>query len=584
MVDPTLSLALTVQSNRGAYALLLGSGLSRAAGIPTGWEIVQNLVRKLAAIQGKDCEPAPAAWFTKEFGEEPSYSGLLSSIAKTPTERSQLLKPYFEPTEEEREQGLKVPTKAHRSIAKLVSRGYIKVIVTTNFDRLLEKALEQEGISAVVISTPDQAKGALPLVHSQCTIVKVHGDYVDTRIKNSPEELAQYDEAINLLLDRVFDEYGLIVCGWSADWDVSLRSALERCKTHRFSTFWATRSKPSEIAREVISARIAEIVEIRDADSFFEELEQKIAALEDLAEPHPLAPKVAVARLKRYVIDEKSTIRLHDLVMHETDRLVSELGAERFEIKGSRASKEELLHRVEQYNALTVTLRSLFAAGCYWGTSAHTDVWVKSLERVMNLRQSGRGLVAWLNLSRYPSLLLMYAGGLGTIASGNYRTLCALLTKPRYFEYGNETQPFLRYFNVWDVMEKRIAQMLPGMDRRHTPLSDYLCALLREPLSEYLPLDKDYDDQFDRFEYFLALAFADSNAFTLLKNWVPIGRFGWRNGESANSHVISQVDEEAKSARTSWPPLSVGFFGGSFERYEAARDRVQEFLGTRTLY
>jgi hypothetical protein len=63
MIEPILSLAFGMQSNKGAYALLLGSGLSRSAGIPTGWEVVLDLTRKLAAMKREDCEPDPAAWF-----------------------------------------------------------------------------------------------------------------------------------------------------------------------------------------------------------------------------------------------------------------------------------------------------------------------------------------------------------------------------------------------------------------------------------------------------------------------------------------------------------------------------------------
>lgn len=36
-----------------------------------------------------------------------------------------------------------MPTVAHKAIANLVKHGFIKVIVTTNFDRLLERALEE---------------------------------------------------------------------------------------------------------------------------------------------------------------------------------------------------------------------------------------------------------------------------------------------------------------------------------------------------------------------------------------------------------------------------------------------------------
>jgi len=88
----------------------------------------------------------------------------------------------FEPPEEEREEGKKLPTKAHKGIARLVHGGYIRVIITTNFDHLLEDAIRDEGMEPVIISSPDSINGAIPIVHSKCTIIKVRGDYLDTRI------------------------------------------------------------------------------------------------------------------------------------------------------------------------------------------------------------------------------------------------------------------------------------------------------------------------------------------------------------------------------------------------------------------
>jgi len=148
------------------YALLLGSGLSRSAGIPTGWEVVIDLIRKLASLMKADCEPRPEEWYVKTFGEQPDYARLLDEIAKSPAERQQLLRGYFEPTEEEREQGMKIPTRAHRAIAELAKREYVKLIITTNFDRLLETALGEIGVSPTVISSTDHIRGARPLAHS----------------------------------------------------------------------------------------------------------------------------------------------------------------------------------------------------------------------------------------------------------------------------------------------------------------------------------------------------------------------------------------------------------------------------------
>ena len=83
-------------------------------------------------------------WYRSKFRREPDYSELLNELAKTPAERQQLLQGYFEPTEAEREEGRKEPTAAHRAIAALAARGFVRVIITTNFDRLMERALSAE--------------------------------------------------------------------------------------------------------------------------------------------------------------------------------------------------------------------------------------------------------------------------------------------------------------------------------------------------------------------------------------------------------------------------------------------------------
>ena len=44
-------LASSMHAQPGVYALLLGSGVSTGASIPTGWGIVQNLIERAAAAQ-----------------------------------------------------------------------------------------------------------------------------------------------------------------------------------------------------------------------------------------------------------------------------------------------------------------------------------------------------------------------------------------------------------------------------------------------------------------------------------------------------------------------------------------------------
>lgn len=224
-LEPIDSLALTLHHSPGVQALLLGSGLSRSAGVPTGWEITLDLIRYLAGVQGVVNEPDWSVWYRERYGKDPSYSEILDTVATAPAERRSIIHRYIEAQDGKE---IRKPTKAHRAIARLVALGSIKVILTTNFDRLLEGALRDAGVEPTVIASDDALIGATPLVHARCTVIKLHGDYMDARIKNTSDELERYSPMMDGLLDRVLDEYGLIVAGWSGDWDTALRNAIMR--------------------------------------------------------------------------------------------------------------------------------------------------------------------------------------------------------------------------------------------------------------------------------------------------------------------------------------------------------------------
>lgn len=587
MIDPMVSLAFAVYSNKGTYALLLGSGISRAAGIPTGWEVVLDLIRKVAKLEGEDCEPDPADWFRKKHGSEPDYSKLLDAIAKTPAERQQLLRGYFEPNEEDRRQGLKLPSSAHKAIAQLVATGYLRVIITTNFDRLMEKALEDVGVAPTVISTTDQLSGALPLAHSGTTIIKLHGDYLDTRIRNTDLELASYDKALDSMLDRIFDEYGLIVSGWSGDWDVALRAALERCPSRRFTMFWGARSELSDGASKLAKHRKALIVRAKDADQLFTALLEKVQSLQDLESPHPLSSKMAIAALKRYLVTPASRIVLRDLVHAETEKLYAVICSSAYGGKTSVQPEVEIVHRVAQYEAQTNILLGLIVTGSYWGDESTHKLWVNVLQRVANLPAINDGYTTLIQLRRYPALLLFYGAGLGAVAAGKYQTLASLFLTAKIRDAGNQVQAICLEIHPGEIMEKNVGQLLPGMKDKRTPVSNYLFIKLRDPLLEYLPDDHDYLVAFDRFEYLLALCYADlSRQECVTEGWFgPFGCFLWRNGRFSSGDAISKIIESEISADgADWPPLKAGLWGGSLSRLKDAKAHFDTFLRSISIW
>lgn len=541
-IDPLITLTFSVQTNKGVYALLLGSGISSAAGIPTGWDVVCDLIQKLAVVLGEDASSGPERWFEERFGREADYAGLLRELTETPAERTQILRSYFEPTQEERDQGLKAPTKAHRAIAELMRAGYIRIVITTNFDRLLEQALKDEGMEPVVVSTVDAIKGAPPLAHTQCTIIKLHGDYLDHRLKNTEDELANYEQPMNDLLDRVLDEFGLIVCGWSAACDTALRSAIERCPNRRYPTYWAVRGTLNGHADKLIALRKGKTVDITNADDFFGGLRDNILALERFQSSDPISANVAVARAKRYLSSREHNIDFHDLMCRETERVARAIWGPDFPVQGVDSSNAVLGKRLAEYENVSSVLLPLASTAAYWSGPEHHPVIVKCLRRLAEAPDRSTGLTAFLALRRYPALLFLYAAGIGAIAADKYEFLIKLLDEQVKPERHRDAGPLISVLHQQTVMQLGDQKLIPGRERESTPLSNQMELFLRPVLNEYLPSERDWEHTFDLFEYLLGLLHCyraedwpsveqaiSEGKQTEGYGWGPLGRFGWRN-------------------------------------------------------
>ena len=96
---------------------------------------------------------------------------------------------------------------------------------------------------------------------------------------------------------------------------------------------------------------------------------------------------------------------------------------------------------------------------------------------------------------------------------------------------------------------------------------------LRETLAEHIPTEPEYINQFDRFEYFLALVAADLRPSDALWFWSPIGCFGWR---SRGTGAPEELSAEAEAAGADWTPLQAGFFSGSFDRFSEVKRTVDQ--------
>lgn len=578
MIDPVTSLAFSMQSSPGTYALLLGSGISHPAGIPTGWDITLDLVKKLAAASGEECKPSPVEWYREKFGKEPGYSELLDNLVKAQTERQILLREYFEPSLEEKSQGVKLPTIAHRSIAALVAEGFIRVIITTNFDHLLETALREEGIEPTVISTPDQVKGALPLIHAKCCLLKVNGDYMDTRIRNTEEELASYEPEFDSLLDRILDEFGLVVCGWSAQWDGALRNALERTQTRRFSSYWIARGEIGSTAQGLISRRGMQIVKDRDADSFFSALQEQVRSLTEYSRPHPLSTEAAVISLKKYLSEQKYRIQLADLIDGEVEKVAGAIAGEKFPCKGApEPSTATFTERLGLYEASCVTLLSMAVIGGLWLETSHLRNWQRALTKLSTWRVR-EGNDIWLHMQRYPGVLLFYALGISAVEAKRWAPLGNLFSY--FLKNGFEAEPVSGLLSGWQLFNgENFSSYFGYPQKRITPVNDWLKKTLREYFKRTLIEDDHYDLSFTKFEILSALNYGylkQTKNDEEIRYWVPSGTFVYES--QATEEILREIKDSVVQNKEKPEYLNGNLFGKTVEESEEEIAKLRSFL------
>jgi SIR2-like domain len=362
-LPPFDALALSLHHSLGIHAILVGSGLSRAAGIPTGWEITLDLIKHLAALDGVNEHDDWAQWYRNKYREEPSCSVIIAALASTSAERRAVLHRYIDAREGE--DGRK-PTKAHHAITRLVASGAVRVVITTSFDRLIENALREAGVEPTVIASDDAIAGATPLIHSKCTVIKVHGDYLDARIKNTDAELEEYSPALDALLDQVFDNFGLLVVGCSSEWDTALKSALLRAPSRRYALYWASRGEIRSLAQELVEQRGGRIFEIADADSFFLKLDETLLALKQASRPHPQSAEIAVALAKLYCRDDKFSMEWAEFLHVEVENVRQHVTASDY--PNARYNGETLNRIVNELLIRTEILRRASLICGRWGT------------------------------------------------------------------------------------------------------------------------------------------------------------------------------------------------------------------------
>ena len=289
--------------------------------------------------------------------------------------------------------------------------------------------------------------------------------------------------------------------------------------------------------------------------------------------------QVLIDSVKEYLSDDRYRIQLDDLTTQEIRRVLSLTTDDDFPVRGVDLTVEEFSDRLERYESITRTLQAITTLLAHWGQEDHLPVMRKIVTRVAEQQMPKSGRKSWLSLRWYPATILMYSGGIGAIAGENYEYLSSLLLTPVRSEARQKGQEEVILPVVDALVELQginAFKLLPSHEKHYVPRSEYLFKMLQPDLDDLLFLGRSYETLFDRFEVLFALIHADLEERRIGVTWGPPGRFAWKYRGRPESSPFLEVLQEAARQRNDWLPIQVGFFGGSFERFNEIASRYQE--------
>ncbi|MFF8696786.1 SIR2 family protein [Streptomyces sp. NPDC015144] len=561
-----MNLALGLQAVPGGYAVLLGAGASVSAGMLSAWGVQCDLIRQIASVDGveiPDGDDGPYDWYLERFEREPSYDTLLAGLSGTTSGRQALLRSYFEPDETEREQGIKQPADAHRALARLVADGHIRVIITLNFDHLIEDALREAGLRPTIIRRPSDLTGMIPLhAQRQGVVIHLHGDYLDPdSMRNTPEELMEYEQEVDKLLDQVFDEYGLIIAGWSAKYDPALVNALKRCPTRRFDTYWADPYPLSTAATELLEQRQGAYV-AAGADRFLTRTADAVTALAERNRANPQNIATAIATAKRELRSDGPAINLHDTLRREAARLADHpLRTATADVPQPELGAEHD-RRLTEWEAETETLAALAAVTAYWGNDTTDRYWFADVERLASITWgTGTGQRALNDLRRAPATLLLHSAGVAAVAAERWPLVARLLT-------GSRAQDIIRRVDM-PAAALLGPETVLGLRTSAARVHKYLKPIFT---GHVVANENAFTEAWERFEYLRLFVQEDAGNYIATPHLLVSGTRG-----DYRPLASQWLDRELEQG-DQHPLLRAGFLGGDLDRVTTTHKMVDSHI------
>ena len=220
------------------YAWFLGAGASRAAGLPTATDIIWDLKRRHYCreenhdidrhdLQNNAVRERIQSYFDSRgfpsLWDDNEYTVYFDRIFGADRERQ---RQYIKAMLSEERLSLSV---GNRVLGALLVAGLARVVFTTNFDTVVEKAVAETGQQPLAPYHLEGARGANAALNNEefPLYCKLHGDFRYESLKNLSQDLEHQNEQLSTCLVNAGNRFGFVVSGYSGR-DQSVMRLFER--------------------------------------------------------------------------------------------------------------------------------------------------------------------------------------------------------------------------------------------------------------------------------------------------------------------------------------------------------------------
>jgi tetratricopeptide (TPR) repeat protein len=255
--NDVLELAGAIRRAPEKVAFLTGAGCSLSAGIPLAKALVEEIRGKYPGEVERLVKPE----------QRRDYGACMGALAID--ERKALLAPYLAKPK---------INWAHIALASLIRDGFVRRVLTFNFDSVLARACGLLGQYPATYDFGVSPSDQTDYLADSC-VVHLHGQGFGRVMLNDGEETREHASKVRPLLDDTFAKFPLVVVGYSGEAD-KVFEQLCAAYTGRQRLFWlGFDEEPKEHLRPLLGGRHKNICRYfggADADAILIALAQKL--------------------------------------------------------------------------------------------------------------------------------------------------------------------------------------------------------------------------------------------------------------------------------------------------------------------